>query len=107
MNDLQGLPTQPSKVGPTGRHLGHPGGTAGFGWGRALPPYSSTALPSGVQDLGRMKRPLLDFDLEPLLELGPEVDCFLLELAGSSEEDDRNRSSPEPPVEEYERWVTW
>ena len=23
------------------------------------------------------------------------------------EEDDRNRSSPEPPVEEYERWVTW
>ena len=23
------------------------------------------------------------------------------------EEDDRNKSSPEPPVEEYERWLTW
>ena len=52
------------------------------------------------------KLPLLDFDLELLLELGPEVDSFLQELAGSSEEDDQNRSSPEPPVEEYERWVT-
>ena len=23
------------------------------------------------------------------------------------EEDDRNRTSPEPPVEDYEKWVTW
>ena len=53
-----------------------------------------------------MKLPLLDFDLEPLPELGPEVDHFLQELAGSSEEDDGNRSSPEPLVEEYERWVS-
>ena len=51
--------------------------------------------------------PLLDFNLEPLPELGPEVNHFLQELAGSLEEDDRNRSSPEPLVEEYERWVTW
>ena len=53
------------------------------------------------------KLALLDFDLEALPELGLEVDCFLQELAGSSEEEDGNRSSPEPPVEEYERWVTW
>ena len=50
---------------------------------------------------------LLDFDLEAPPELGPEINPFLQELAGSSEEEDRNRSSPEPPVEEYESWVTW
>ena len=43
---------------------------------------------------------LLDFDLEALPELGPEVDCFL-------QEEDRNRISLEPPVEEHEMWVTW
>ena len=53
------------------------------------------------------KPPLLDFDLEPPLELGPEVNHFLQELAGSSEEEEGNRSSPEPLVEDYERWVTW
>ena len=53
------------------------------------------------------KLPLLDFDLDRLPELGPEVDHFLQEPAGSLEEDDRNRSSPEPHVEEYERWITW
>ena len=51
--------------------------------------------------------PLLDFDLEAPPELGPEVNHFLQELAGSLEEEDRNRSSPEPPMEDYERWVTW
>ena len=56
---------------------------------------------------GGAELPLLDFDLEPLPELGPEVNHFLQELAGSSEEDDGTRSSPESPVEEYERWVTW
>ena len=51
--------------------------------------------------------PILDFNLEPPPELGPEVDHFLQEPAGSLEEDDRSRSSAEPPVEDYERWVTW
>ena len=41
------------------------------------------------------------------MELGPEVDCFLQEAAGSLEEDDGNRSSSEPQVEEHKRWVTW
>ena len=35
------------------------------------------------------------------------MDCFLQELAGSLEEEDRNRSSPEPQVVDYERWVIW
>ena len=50
---------------------------------------------------------LLDFDLEALPELGPEVDHFLQEPADSSGEEDRKRSSPEPPVEDFESWVTW
>ena len=50
---------------------------------------------------------LLDFDLEALPELGPEVDCFLHEPADSSEEEDRKRSSPEPPVDDFESWVAW
>ena len=48
----------------------------------------------------------MDVNLEDLLKLGPEVDCFLQESAGGSKEESRGRSSPEPPVEEYERWVT-
>ena len=47
----------------------------------------------------------MDFDLEALLELGPEVDCFLQGPAESSEKEDRR--TPEPPVEELESWVNW
>ena len=67
------------------------------------PPHGS--LLSGEDK--EAKLPLLDFDLEAPPELGPEVNSFLQQLAGSSEEDNRNRSSPEPAVEEYKRWVTW
>ena len=49
----------------------------------------------------------LDFNLEALLELGLEVDCFLQGLAKSLEEEDGRTSSQEPPVEELESWVTW
>ena len=63
--------------------------------------------PEPGEDRGA-KLSLLDFDLEPLLELGPEVDHFLQELAGSSEEENTEPGLPQnPPVEEYERWVTW
>ena len=48
----------------------------------------------------------MDFDLEALPELGPEVNCFLWGPAKSLEEEDRKTSSPEPPVEELESWVT-
>ena len=61
--------------------------------------------PGSGEDKGA-KLPLLDFDLEAPPVLGPEVSYFLQESAGSLEEDNRNRSSPEPPVEEYKRWVT-
>ena len=50
---------------------------------------------------------LLDFDLEAPPELGPEIDCFLQGLADSMGEEDRKRSSPEPPVEDFQSWVTW
>ena len=49
----------------------------------------------------------VDFNLEALLELGLEVDCFLWGPAKSSEEEDRKTSSPEPLVEDLESWVTW
>ena len=69
--------------------------------------YSPPQRSPGSGEDEEAKLPLLDFDLEVLPELGPKVDHFLQKSAGSSEEEDRNRSSPEPPVEEYERWVTW
>ena len=50
---------------------------------------------------------LLDFNLEALPELGPEVDHFLQGPAESLGEEDRRTSSPEPPVEDLENWVTW
>ena len=39
--------------------------------------------------------------------MGPEVYHFLQELASKSREDSKSNSSLEPPVEEYERCVTW
>ena len=48
----------------------------------------------------------VDFDLEALPELGPEVDCFL-QGPGKSLEEDRRTSSPETPVEELESWLIW
>ena len=53
------------------------------------------------------KEASMEFDLESLPELGPEVNCFLQGPAKSLEEEDRKTSSPEPPVEELESWVTW
>ena len=48
-----------------------------------------------------------DFNLEAPPELGLEVNCFLQGLAESLGEEDRKTSSPEPPVEDLESWVTW
>ena len=69
--------------------------------------YSHPQWGPGSWEDEEAELPLLDFDLEPPPGLGPEVNCFLQELAGSSEEDDRSRSSPETLGEEYEKWVTW
>ena len=46
-----------------------------------------------------------DLNLEEPPELGPEVTCFLQEPAKSSEEE--KVPSPEPPIEELQKWVTW
>ena len=64
-----------------------------------MPLTSNITLPGGVQHL--------NFNLETPPDLGPEVNCFLQGLAESSGEEDRRMSSPEPPVEELESWVTW
>ena len=68
--------------------------------------YSPLQRGPGSGEDKEAELPLLDFDLEDLPELGPEVNHFLQELAGSSEEENRDRSSPEPLVKEYQRWVT-
>ena len=69
--------------------------------------YSPSQRGPGSGENKEAELALLDFDLEALLELGPEVNHFLQESAGSWEEEDRNRSSPESLVKEYESWVAW
>ena len=69
--------------------------------------YNPSWRGPGSEEDKEAKPSLLDFDLEALLELGPKVNHFLQESAGSSEKDNRRRSSPEPLVEEYKRWMTW
>ena len=59
--------------------------------------YSPPQWGPGSGEDEEAKLPLLDFDLEAPPELGPEVDHYLQESAGSLEEDNRNRSSPESP----------
>ena len=73
-------------------------------------PFFQYSLPQrgpGSEEEEEAELPLLDVDLEDLPELGPEVDHFLQESAWSLEEENRDRSSREPPVEEYKGWVTW
>ena len=62
--------------------------------------------PGAWEDEGA-ELPFLEFDLGMPPELGPDVHHFLQELASSTREDSGSDSSPEPPAEEYERWVTW
>ena len=58
--------------------------------------YSPPQWGPGSGEDVEVKLLLLDFNLEPLPELGPEVDHFLQEMAGSSEEDNGNMSSQNP-----------
>ena len=62
--------------------------------------------PGAWEDKGA-ELPFLEFNLGLPTELGPDVDCFLQELANSMREGSRSDSSPELPAEEYRRWVTW
>ena len=48
-----------------------------------------------------------DLNLEDPPELGSEVTCFLQGPAKGSEEEDVKAPSPEPPIEELRKWVTW
>ena len=70
-------------------------------------PYFEYSPPWRGPESEEDEEALLDFDLEVPLELGPEVDHFLQGLADTLGEEDRKRSSPEPPVEDFKSWVTW
>ena len=82
---------------------------------RALPEDSPVHSPEhsppwwgkGAWENKGAELPFLEFNLGPPPVLGPDVDCFLQELASGAREDSGSNSSPEPPVEEYRRWVTW
>ena len=91
-----------------------PGGRVGGATGLILeesPIHSPTHSPPwwGLEtsEDEEAELPFLEFDLEPPPELGPDVDHFLQELASKSREDGEHDSSPEPPAEEYEKWVEW
>ena len=56
---------------------------------------------------GREAMATEDPNLEELLELGPEVACFLRGLAKNSEEEEEMVPSPEPSVKELHMWVAW
>ena len=46
-------------------------------------------------------------NLEEPPEFGPEVTCFLRGSAENSEEEGKRVHSPEPPLEELQKWVMW
>ena len=48
-----------------------------------------------------------ELNLEELLELGPEVICFLQGSATSLGEENMKVPSPKPPIEELQKWVAW
>ena len=70
------------------------------------PTHSPTHNPPWWED-EEAEPPFLEFDLGPPLELGPNVEHFLQELAGKCVEDGGSHLSAEPPVEKYEKWVEW
>ena len=47
-----------------------------------------------------------DLNLKEPLELGLEVTCLIQGSAKNSEES-KKAPSPEPPIEELQKWVTW
>ena len=83
------------------------GHAAGLCQRTALPIPPAQLSLVGPRSSWEDERAEMPFDLGPPPELGLDVDCFLQELASSTREDSGNDSSPEPPAEDYERWVTW
>ena len=70
-------------------------------------PYFEYHPSQGVSESEGDKEAPEDFDLEDLLELRPEVNCFFQGTVESSEEENVKTPSPRPPIEEFEKWVTW
>ena len=71
------------------------------------PTHSPPQWGPGVSENKEAEPPFLEFNLQPPPELGPDIDHFLQEPANGSREDNERDSSPDLPVEEYERWVIW
>ena len=77
-------------------------------WPEDIPaPYFEYHAPLGGPESKEEEEAPVDFNLEVLPELVPEVDHFLQGPAESSEEEDRRSSSSEPPVEMLEDWGHW
>ena len=71
------------------------------------PPILNITPPKGTWSPGGEAVATEDPDLEELLELGPEITCFLRGLAENLEEEDEKVPCPKPPVEELWEWVKW
>ena len=82
------------------------GGTARCNLRTAVPLILNITPPKGLEP-GEEAVATEDPNLEELLELGPEVTCFLRGSAKNLEEGDKRVPSPKPQVEELWKWVMW
>ena len=85
---------------------GRRGGTTRCDLRTAVAPIVNITPPKGTQSPG-VALATKDPNLEEPPELGPEVTCFLRGSTENSEEEDERAPSPEPPVEELQKWVIW
>ena len=75
-------------------------------WGLPCPLFWISSLQKELRVWGEVAA-TEDPNLEEQPEMGPEVTCFLRGLAENLEEDDKKVPPPEPPVKEFQKWVTW
>ena len=87
----EGHQAQSPTLGPTGSHQ----------WVTFLDPGTTSEV---EQVTGQASA---DLDLWPLLELGPDLECFLQELAAMQEENEQRDLLQGPLVEDYENWIEW
>ena len=70
-------------------------------------PYFKYHPPQRNSESGGEEAATKDPNLEEPLELGLEVTCFLQGSVKSLGEENMRAPSPEPPVEELQKWVVW
>ena len=98
------MPTPEAGITTDGNLRDRTGGTAQCGQRRAIPLTSNITLPGGVQHLKKMKR--LSWILTWKLCQSWDWRSTAFSRGQLKGGEDRT-SSPEPPVEELESWVTW